>query len=216
MGGEYLLNTSQYDTPITIGKPGEANSLSGGGRLLNSDNLPYPANGYLGLNSLGSEFGAQVKYNKSGTNPQGQVIVYIRSCNNRDGSVDSLCDPGRPATWHTYLIKSNSISELSLVGGSASFGSKTNVYELLPDGSKVGMDGGGTMQILFTPYGQPIPGGMFVGTNATCTNQMGCAAITAYKSAGGVWYSSAWGQAPGTTAPHTYVKNVVDGSVVVR
>ena len=99
--------------------------------------MPYPANGYLGLNSISSEFGSQVKYNKGGTNPQGQVIVYIRSCNNRDGSVDPLCDLSKPATWHVYFIKSNSISGLSLRNGSASFGSKTNVYEQLPDGSKL-------------------------------------------------------------------------------
>jgi hypothetical protein len=216
VGGQYTLNTSQYDSPITIGKPGQVNSLYGGGRLLNNDKLPYPADGYLGLNSISSEFGSQVTYNKSGTNPQGQVTVYIRSCNNRDGSVDPLCDPSKPATWHVYFIKSNSISELSLRNGSASFGSKTNVYEQLPDGSKVGLDGGGTMQIVFTPYGQTIPSGMYVGTNATCTNQMGCAALTAYKSTGGVWYSSAWGQGPGTTAPHTYIKNVVNGNLVVQ
>jgi hypothetical protein len=112
-----------------------------------------------------------------------------------------------------YFIKSNSISELSTINGSASFGSKTNVSEVLANGTKVGLDGG-TMQVIFTPFGKTIPRDMYVGNVSTCTNQQGCMSITAYKSTGGVWYSSSWGQGAGTTAPHTYVKNVLPGGAI--
>jgi hypothetical protein len=213
VSGQYNLDTTQYDQLITIGKPGQANSLMGGGQIKNDGN-PFPANGYLGLNSVNSSFGSQVKFNNSGTNPQGQVQVYIRSCNNSDGTLDPNCDPNKPETHHVYFIKSNSISELSMINGSASFGSKTNVSEVLANGSKVGLDGGGTMQVIFTPFGKTIPRDMYVGSSSTCTNQQGCMSITAYKSTGGVWYSSSWGQGAGTTAPHTYVKNVLPGGAI--
>lgn len=212
--GQYNLNTTTYDQLITIGKPGTARSLMGGGLVRNEGN-PFPANGFLGLNSIESSFGSQVKYNNGGTNPQGQVQVYIRSCNKADGSIDPNCNPSDSKTHHVYFIKSNSISELSTIGGSASFGSKTNVSEVLANGTKIGLDGGGTMQIVFTPKGATIPRDMYVGSSAICANQQGCVSITAYKSAGGVWYSSAWGQGAGTTAPHTYVKNVLSGDIAV-
>jgi hypothetical protein len=218
VGGEYKLDTAYYDVPVTIGKAGQANSLMGGGKVVNSlDNTGDPsfkANGFLGLNSTGSTFGGQVSYNKSGTNPQGQVQIYIDSYNDKNGNYT-------PDVLHKYFIKSNSISELSTVAGSASFGSKTNVYELKTDGTKESLDGGGTMQIVFTPKGAKIPSGMFLAaatpfsdTAGTCTNQQGCMSITAYKSTGGLWYSSSWGQGAGTTAPHTYVKGVLPGGAI--
>jgi hypothetical protein len=216
VGGQYNSSRSTYDVPVTIGKPGLANSLMGGGKLKN-DGMPFPANGFLGANSIDSVFGTQVTYNRSGTNPKGDVTVTITSCNKPDGSVEEGCTISTPAKWHKYFIKSNSISELSLISGSASFGSKTNVSELLPDGSKVSLDGGNTMQLVFTPNGKPFPTGMSV-TGGNCTNPSGCASIVIYKSnglGGGVWYSSAWGQS-GTTAPRTYLKNVLNGTVVVQ
>jgi hypothetical protein len=216
VSGEYTYNYSTYDIPITIGKAGVPNSLTGGGQL-NNDGNPFTASGYLGTKSVNSKFGSQVVYNKKGTNPQGQVTVTIRSCNKVDGSTDPNCVVGNPNTHHVYWVKSNSISELSLISGSASFGSKTNGYELLADGTKVNFDSGNSMQVVFTPQGAIIPRDMTTNNNTTtvCTNAGGCASIVLFRSAGGVWYSSSWGQGPGTTAPHTYEKNVVSGSVAV-
>ena len=216
VGGQYNYSGSTFDTTISIGKPGQANSLMGGGKLRN-DGVPFPANGYLGANSIKSEFGTQVTYTKSGTNPKGDVTVTIASCNKPDGSAVEGCTKYTPNKWRTYFIKSNAISELSLISGSASFGSKTNVSEVLPDGSKVGLDGGNTMQLVFTPYGKPFPTGM-AATTGNCMNSSGCASIVIYRSnglGGGVWYSSAWGQV-NTSAPKTYLKNVVGGNVTVQ
>lgn len=217
VGGQYNSSGLTYDVPVTIGKPGLANSLMGGGRLKN-DGMPFPANGFLGANSIDSVFGSQVIYTKSGTNPKGDVTVTITSCNKPDGSVETGCTISTSTKWHKYFIKSNAISELSLISGSASFGSKTNVSELLPDGTKVSLDGGNTMQLVFTPIGKPFPTGMSVSSGGNCTNSSGCASIVIYKSnglGGGVWYSSAWGQS-GTTAPRTYLKNVFSGNVFVQ
>jgi hypothetical protein len=224
VGGQYLSSTSAYDLPITIGKPGQTNSLMGGGKL-NNDGSPFPANGYFGLNSVNSAFGSQVVYNKKGVNPQGQVTVTVLSCNDRFGVPTPGCSGATPTLWHKYFIKSNSISELSLISGSASFGAKTNVSEVLADGSKVSLDGGNSMQLIFTPQGQSIPAGFFtsanapyISTNGVCNNVGGCASIVIFRSSGiggGVWYSSSWGQSAGANSPRTYVKNVVSGSVIV-
>jgi hypothetical protein len=217
VGGQYnLSNSTLYDVPISIGKPGQANSLMGGGKLKNDGN-PFPANGFLGSASVNGEFGAQVAYTKSGTNPKGDVTVTITSCNRPDGSTEPGCTKHTPSLWHKYFIKSNSISELSLINGSASFGSKTNVSKLMPDGSRVGLDGGNTMQLVFTPYGKPFPAGM-AATTGNCMNQAGCASVVIYRSnglGGGLWYSSSWGQV-GASAPKTYLKNVASGNVSVQ
>jgi hypothetical protein len=121
---------------------------------LTNDGSPFAANGFLGANCDQQQvFGSQVVYNRGGTNPQGQVTVTITSCSNPDGSPIEGCskDIEDKDKWRTYQIKSNAISELSLISGSASFGSKTNVYELKADGTKVSLDGGNTMQLVFTP-----------------------------------------------------------------
>jgi hypothetical protein len=219
VGGQYSFTGAQYDSMVTIGKPGQVNSLMGGGTLEN-DSIPYPASGYLGVNSIESSFGSQVIYNKKGINPQGQVTVNIRSCNKIDGTVDPNCDPDDSSTHHVYWIKSNSISELSLISGSASFGAKTNGYELLLDGSKANFDSGNSIQLIFTPNNKDMPLGAYAnsygsGTPRKCTNTQGCASIVLFRSAGGVWYSSSWGAPSNSTIPRTVLKNVVNGTVVV-
>ena len=218
VGGYYNFSSSDYDVPITIGKSGSANSLMGGGKLKNDGN-PFFASGYLGVNSISSTFGSHVQYNKKGTNPQGDVTVFIRSCNFANGSLDASCMPSDPSTHHVYVVKSNSISELSLTGGSASFGSKTTVSEVMSDGTKVSLDGGNMLQLLFTPFGVTLPptnNGNPIGV--TCTNAGGCASIIVYRSSGiggGVWYSSSWGQPTGKPM-QTWLKNVTSGAVAVQ
>ena len=218
VGGYYNFSSSDYDVPITIGKSGAANSLMGGGKLKN-DGSPFFASGYLGVNSISSAFGSHVQYNKKGTNPQGDVTVYVRSCNLPNGAVDVLCVPSDPSTHHVYFIKSNSVSELSLVNGSASFGSKTNVSEVMSDGTRVSLDGGNAMQLIFTPFGLTLPpsnAGNPIG--ATCIYAGGCASIVIYRSSGiggGVWYSSSWGQPAGKPL-QTWLKSVHDGTVSVQ
>ncbi|HKP69693.1 MAG TPA: YDG domain-containing protein, partial [Pyrinomonadaceae bacterium] len=218
VGGFYNFSSSEYDTPITIGKSGSANSLMGGGKLKN-DGSPFFASGYIGMNSISSTFGTHVQYNKKGTNPQGDVTLYVRSCNFPNGSHDVACVSADPSTHHVYFIKSNSISELALIGGSASFSSKANVSEVMNDDARVTLDGGNTMQLLFTPFGLTLPSnnaGNPIG--AVCTSAGGCASIIVYRSSGiggGVWYSSSWGQPAGKPL-QTWLKSVSNGTVAVQ
>jgi hypothetical protein len=221
VGGYYNYSGSTYDQVITIGKPGTVNSLMGGGKFKNDGN-PYPASGYLGVNSISSSFGSQVTYTSKGTNPKGQVTVTIRSCNKINGDVDPNCSPGVPSTHHVYWIKTNAISELSRINGSASFGGKTNGYELLPDGSKVNFDSGNSVQLFFTPYNMAMPLGEYqaayggTGNPRICTNIGGCASVVLFRSAGGIWYSSSWGVPSNSTTPRTVLKNVLYGTVNVQ
>jgi hypothetical protein len=89
---------------------------------------------------------------------------------------------------HEYWVKSNSISSMSTQGGSASFSSKTNVYEIV-NGSNNGIDGGGVMTFTFTPAGQT--GTLTTSSGAsqafTCpsTPSNGRVSVIVYKSTGG-------------------------------
>ena len=127
-----------------------------------------------------------------------------------------------PHLQHRYWIKTNSISELSRIDGSASFGGKTNGYEQLADGTKVNFDSGNTLQLLFTPQGKPMPLGTYAagyggtGTPRVCTNVGGCASIVLHRSAGGVWFSSSWGAPSNSATPRTVLKNVLYGTVNVQ
>jgi hypothetical protein len=229
VGGQYVMTSDVYDVPVTIAKPGVANRLLAAGTLANDGSSlagPAPnffASGFLGTGNgtttgalLGGsvDFGGQVIYSKSGINPQGQLTLAIHSWNKPDGTQDSK--------QHQYWVKSNSIASLVLVGNpgarTASFSSKTNVYDMT--GTKVGLDGGGTMQFMFTE-----PGGTYQvstaggSTTLTCPpapgNTAGCASVIVFKSAGGVWFSSAWGPVVAGDNPQTVEKVMKSGGTAI-
>lgn len=79
-----------------------------------------------------------------------------------------------------------------MTGGTA-FTSKTNVFEVLSNGTKVALDTEGFMQMIFVAKGQMIPLDAGVAGGTTCMETSGCVAIAAQKSAGGLWYAGAWG-----------------------
>jgi hypothetical protein len=167
-----------------------------------------------GIKADSVDFGGHVIYSKSGANPQGQLTLLIHSWNKPDGTPDW---PNR----HEYFVKSNSIASLAFVGlptsipKTASFSAKTNVYELV-NGSKVGLDGGGTMQFMFTEPGGTYQVSSGTGSNnvtLTCpaTPTSGCASVIVYKSTGGVWFSSAWGPVTSGGSPQTVEKMMLPG-----
>jgi hypothetical protein len=224
VGGEYVLNTDVFDVPVTVAVPGVANTLLAGGGLANdgvslAGSTGFWANGAFGAGNsstsggVGSDsvdFGGQVVYSKSGTNPQGQLTLLIHSMNKPDGTQDGK--------QHLYYVKSNSIASLAFVGDTsstaktASFTAKTNVYELL-SGSRTGLDGGGTMQFMFTQNGgtYTVTTGTGSSKQLTCSSTSGCASVIVYKSTGGVWFSSAWGPVTTGGTPQTVEKTMLDG-----
>jgi hypothetical protein len=220
VGGEYVYGGDEFDVPVTVALPGQLNTMLAGGCLMNdaislASGTPqnmgniFFASGFFGAGDgltsggilAGSvDFGGQVTYNNGLTNPQGQLTLLIRSYNKLDGTPDY-------PNMHTYWVKSNSIANLSSVGNpgmqTASFSSKTNVYELVGT-NKNGLDGGGVMQFMFTQPGGTYQVSSGSGNNnvtLTCPSSKvngvetlpGCASVIVYKSTGGVWFTSAWG-----------------------
>ena len=220
VGGEYLYNGEEFDVPVTLAVPGTLNTLLAGGALKNDGASlggpsGFPASGYLGAGDGTTsggiladsvDFGGQVAYGKNLSNPSGQLTLLIHSFNKPDGSQDG--------NMHTYFVKSNAIADLALVGSpgakTASFSSKTNVYELAGS-NRNGLDGGGVMQFMFTQPGGTYKVSTSTGTkDLTCpTGPNGCASVIVYKSTGGVWFSSAWGSVGGL--PQTVEKTMNTG-----
>jgi hypothetical protein len=179
VGGNYYMNNTSDDVVVTVAKPGVANSVVGGGALTNAPSGSLPAaSGYLAAGPAAwahyTTFSANVKYNKSKTNPQGGVTIIVKSYYRPDGTLDS--------SLHTYLIKSNSITEFTLpLPGRVSFGSKATIQDISNPNSPINVDGGATLQMTMT-NGSPDAVGIVV-----------------YKKSGGVWFSSSWDTATGKT-----------------
>src|SRR5205807_2853612 len=91
VGGYYTRNSTLYDdTVINVYIP-QSNFITGGGYLFNSSSAGL----YPGATGQRTNFGFNVKYNKSGTNLQGNINVIIRN----NGRV--------------YQIKGNSMTSLA-------------------------------------------------------------------------------------------------------
>ena len=113
-----------------------------------------------------------VKYNTSGTNPQGKVQLQVTSNRNSLGSIDG--------NIHTYEITSNAISSLNVKLAKADYAAKCNVVEIVTNpvtglSTAVSLDGGATMQLSLDSNLQTL-------------------GITVYKNKniGGMWFSTNW------------------------
>jgi len=210
VSGEYTFSADTFDVPVVVAIPGQLNTMLAGGTLNNDGSsivgaTGFPATGYLGTAALpvdDADFAGTVAYSKSLSNPQGQLDVTIHSKNKSDGTLDT--------TEHTYWVKSNSISGLALQNGTASFSAKYNLYETT-GGAKTGLDSGAVMQFTFTPYGghYTVTTGTGGSQTFTCSTSNGCASIVIFRSAGGVWFSSAWGPVGGLA--QTLEKGIASG-----
>src|SRR5439155_20676697 len=95
----YTRNSAADDAVITVAKP-STSSISGGGFIVNKS-----AGGFLaGEVGLRTNFGFNVKFNKSGNNVQGNVNIIVRSYDLPDGTRDTKL--------HVYQIKSTAVSSL--------------------------------------------------------------------------------------------------------
>jgi hypothetical protein len=167
VGGNYNMPVPVYqDTALTICRATP-------GSILANPAIGLDQTGTAGFIAGSSTTNFDVKYNKSGTNPQGKVKITIRSLLNAATGVPD-------GKLHTYLVASNSISSLSVNGSKASFASKANVVELATnaDGTvtAVDIDNAAVLQLALTDNG---PSGDTI-------------AVTLNKSRGGLWFSSAW------------------------
>jgi hypothetical protein len=172
---------------ITISKPIPGGFIVGGGDLNNGN-----SSGYIkGKADQTTDYHFDIQYTKSGTNPKGKATITIRSMYKLDGTLDN--------TPHTYVIQSNAIASLvvqqlsSSAGGGAvgDFSAKANLYEQMPDLSLVQYEGGAILQMQ---------------TFQNCGIQE--LAITFFRKAGGIWFSSNW------VNTKTERKPVSQGSVI--
>jgi hypothetical protein len=137
----YTRNSSFDDTVITVSKP-LIGFVTGGGYIINTSS----AGQYAGTANARTNFGLNVKNNKTGKNLQGNLNVIVRRL---EGGV-----------WKTYQIKSNQSDSLAEVTptpstGSANWTGKANLTDITNPLSPIAIGGGLTFQIAITDNGEP-------------------------------------------------------------
>jgi hypothetical protein len=163
--GRYTRYESTDDVVVTVSKPLGTNFITGGGYLVNQ------ASAGLKAGSVGAKtnFGFNVKYNKSGTNLQGNINTIVRN-----GS-------------HVYQIKGNSMSSLYVAPSAApsptkpakaTFNGKASIQDITNPLAPVAIDGNATLQVTMTDAGEP-------GSADTI-------GLTVWNKAGGLWFASKW------------------------
>lgn len=164
VSGYYTRNVADDNTIVTISKP-LSDFITGGGfvTLTNATGLIEPKQGTK------NNFGFNVKYNKGGTNLQGNINTIVRGENGR-----------------VYQVKGNVMSSLSVNTSkttdhpypTAVFNGKANIQDITNPAAPVAVDGNATLQVTMTDAGEP-------GTSDKI-------AITVWSKAGGVWFANNW------------------------
>jgi hypothetical protein len=167
VGGYYARNCSYEDQTVNVYIP-QSNFITGGGYINNASSAGL----YPGAAGQRTNFGFNVKYNKSGTNLQGNINVIVRN------------------NGHTYQIKGNSMTSLAVQvctasgcpsatsPSTATFNGKASIQDITDPNNPISIDGNATLQVTMHDYGSP-------GSNDTV-------GITVWNKAGGVWYASNW------------------------
>jgi hypothetical protein len=174
---------------VTIAIPTPGGLIVGGGKLCNEASAGYIKGAPSPENTC---YSFSVQYNKSLTNTQGGVYLYVKSYNDRNGN-------NTYPTLHTYKIKSTAISGLVISTPTASFASKATVSEIV-NGVEQSIEGNCQMQLDICD--KDAPGGASCGGNDLV-------GVVVYRKAGGVWYANKW---DGT---QTVKWPVCDGTVCV-
>jgi hypothetical protein len=163
--GRYTRYESTDDVVVTVSKPLGTNFITGGGYLLNQASAGLKAGGA----GAKTNFGFNVKYNKSGTNLQGNINAIVRN-----GS-------------RVYQIKGNSMSSLYVAPSAApsptkpakaTFNGKASIQDITNPLAPEAIDGNATLQVTMTDAGEP-------GSADTI-------GLTVWNKAGGLWFASKW------------------------
>jgi hypothetical protein len=206
--GNYTGNDRTTDRVVQIAVPTPGGIITGGGALGVDNSAGYikpvslsdytDAGTVLALpavpepKDIPARYVFSVQYSKSMRNPQGNVVITVQSYRKRNGDLDVR---NGVLYLHTYRLKSNAISSLAITSStsSAQFSGKANIAEVV-NGVEESIEGNCTMQLNMTEN--------------TTNNALSVLAVTIYRNAGGVWYSSNWN---GTT---TLVKRIASGSAL--
>jgi len=159
----YTRNASADNTVVTVSKPLASEFITGGGYLVLTNSVGQKAGDAGSKNN----FGFNVKYNKAGTNLQGNMNIIVRS-------------GGR-----VYQIKGNALTSLTTQPSpcagticAAIFNGKANIQDITNPNNPISVDGNATLQVTLTDRGEP-------GSNDSI-------AITVWNKSGGVWFASKW------------------------
>jgi hypothetical protein len=175
VGGNYLLNSTVWDTICTVAKPVAGGLCVMGAELLNNG-VPYYSSGYLATGpGMVTDCSSYVQYTKSGSNPQGKVNINVHTYRKPDGTLDT-----QP---HIYKITSTAISvfQVNLTEHTCSFSSKCTIQDITNPAAVISVDGGATFQATMFDGGT---------TNPTTPDRISINVISSKD--GKTWFSSSW------------------------
>ncbi len=132
VNGYYTRNSTDDDTIINVAQPIPSMFITGGGYLVLSDSSGMTP----GTAGSKANFGFNVKYNKKGTNLQGNINLIVRS------------------NGHVYQIKSNALSSMGIDGSQANFTSKANIIDITDPLNPITVGGNATLQMWMTDTGE--------------------------------------------------------------
>jgi hypothetical protein len=161
VSGNYRANDPAADKNITVAVPLPGGQICGGIEILNTS----PGGLLAGADGWVTTAGFFVQYNNSLKNPQGKVEMKIISKNDRNGIATN--------SFHTYIVRSNSISGLSISGSTAQFSAKASIVEII-DGEEHPVEGNCMLQLNIIDGAEDK------------------VAITLFRNKGGIWYASNW------------------------
>lgn len=150
---------------VTVAKPLN-DFVAGGGYIIPTNSAGEKASDVGKKNN----FGFNIKFNKKGTNLQGNINTIIRRTE-ADGFV------------HVYQIKGNKMTSLAVQPideetSTAVFNGKASIQDITDPNNPVSVDGNASLQVNMTDMGEP-------GSSDKI-------AITIWKKSGGLWFSSDW------------------------
>ena len=157
-------------TTITVYKPG-TEFIAGGGYLI----LEQPSGSIQADVPSKNNFGFNVKFNKKGTNLQGNINTIVRK---------TVLNPETEEfEQHCYQIKGNVLSSLAVgatVDGAtpAVFTGKANLQDVSDPENPISVDGNFVLKVTMTDKGEPGSSDMI--------------SITAFDKSGGIWFTSRW------------------------
>jgi hypothetical protein len=161
--GYYIRNNSIDNTVITVYKP-VSEFITGGGYIIPTESF----GAYSSDPGIRSNFGVNVKYNKSGGQPKGNVNIIFRK------TVGGVL--------RTYQVKSNAINSVGIGGDDAlkmgQFISKANLTDITDPLSVISLGGNLDLNITMSDRGEP--------------GSQDAIGVTLYGTGGNLWYSSKW------------------------
>src|SRR5439155_2204016 len=188
VNGFYTRNSSEDNTVIDVAQPIASNFITGGGFLVNTS----AANGqYPGTVDKKTNLGFNVKYNKNGTNLQGNMNIIDRS----SGRVYQIKATSMTSLGVQYCQADASGNIIATSCGAApvppcitnatptcpivaNFNAKANIQDITNPASPISIDGNAALQVSMTDRGEP-------GSSDSI-------AITLYDKNNALWLSSYW------------------------